>query len=86
MLGRAAPDADPEASQRRPRDSARVGAPEQLVPGLLVEAAQAPLVPPAVVVECDAPDEVPPHRVGLGNSWLGLKKEKKNWQTLFSII
>ena len=60
MLGRAAHDADPEASQRQPRDSVRVGAPEQLVPGLLVEAAQAPLVPTAVVVERDAPDEVPP--------------------------
>ena len=60
VLGRAATVADPEASQRRPRESARVGALEQLVPGLLVEAAQAPLVPPAVVVERDAPDEVPP--------------------------
>ena len=60
MLGRAAPVADLEASQRWPRESARVGALEQLVPGLLVEAAQAPLVPPAAVVERDAPDEVPP--------------------------
>ena len=60
MLGRAALVADPEASQRRPRDSVRVGALEQLVPGLLVEAAQAPLVPPAAVVERDAPDEVLP--------------------------
>ena len=60
VLGRAAPVADPVASQWRPRDLARVRAPEQLVPGLLVEAAQAPLVPPAVVVERNAPDEVPP--------------------------
>ena len=56
VLGRAAPVAVLEASQRR--ETARVGALEQLVPGLLVEAAQAPLVPPAVVVERDAPDEV----------------------------
>ena len=60
VLGRAAPDADPEASQCRPRESARIGALEQLVPGLLVEAAQAPLVPSAMVVERDAPDEVLP--------------------------
>ena len=56
VLGRAAPVTNLEASQRQP---ARVGALEQLVPGLLVEAAQAPLVPPAVVVERDPPDEVP---------------------------
>ena len=55
MLGRAAPVADLEASQRR--ESARVGALEQPVPRLLVEAVQAP---PAVVVESDAPDEVLP--------------------------
>ena len=60
VLGRAAPDADLGASQRWLRDSARVGALEQLVPGLLVEAAQAPLVPPAAVVEHDAPEEVLP--------------------------
>ena len=60
VLGRAAPVADLVASQRWPRESARVGALEQLVPGLLVEAAQAPLVPPAVVVERDAPNEVLP--------------------------
>ena len=52
VLGRAAPDADLGASQRR--ESARVGALKQLVPGLLVEAVHAPLVPPAVVVERDA--------------------------------
>ena len=38
VLGRAAPVADLVASQRRPRESARVGALEQLVLGLLVEA------------------------------------------------
>ena len=58
VLGRAAPVADLVAAQRR--ESARVGALEQLVPGLLVEAAQAPLVPLAVVMERDAPDEVLP--------------------------
>ena len=60
VLGRVATVADLEASQRRLRESAWVGALEQLVPGLLVEVAQAPLVPPAVVVESDAPDEVLP--------------------------
>ena len=57
VLGRAAPDADLSAAQRR--ESARVGAREQLVPGMVVEVALGPLVPP-VVVERDAPDEVPP--------------------------
>ena len=38
----------------------RVGALEQVAPGQQVEAAQAPLVPPVLVVERDAPDEVPP--------------------------
>ena len=33
---------------------------EQRVPGMLVEAALGPSVPPVVVVERDAPDEVPP--------------------------
>ena len=60
VLGRAAPVADLLASQRRPREAARVGALEQMVPGLLVETAHAPLVPPAVLVERDAPDEVLP--------------------------
>ena len=57
VLGRAAPVADLSASRRR--ESARVGALEQLVPGMLVEAALGPLVPPAVV-EHDAPDEALP--------------------------
>ena len=39
--------------------SARVGALEQLVPGMLVEAALGPSVPPAGV-EHDAPDEALP--------------------------
>ena len=60
MLVRAAPVADLWALQRQPRETARVRALEQLVPGLLVEVAQAPLVPPVVVVERDAPNEVPP--------------------------
>ena len=57
--GSAAPVADPGAPHRRARASAWVGALEQMAPGQQVEAAQAPLVPPAVVVERDAPDEVP---------------------------
>ena len=60
VLGRAAPVADLWASQHRPRETARVGVLEQLVQGLLVEAVQAPLVPPVGVVERDVPDEVPP--------------------------
>ena len=56
-LGRAAPVADLSAS--RCRESARVGALEQLVPGMLVEAALGPSVPP-VEVEHDAPDKVLP--------------------------
>ena len=60
VLGRAAPVAYLCALHRRPQETAQVGALEQLVPGLLVEAAQAPLVQTAVVVERDAPDEVPP--------------------------
>ena len=58
VLGRAAPVADLSVPRRR--ESARVGALEQRVPGMLVEAALGPSVPPVVVVERDAPDEVPP--------------------------
>ena len=58
VLGRVAPVAALEASRRR--ESAQVGALEQLVPGMLVEAALGPSVPPVVVVEREAPDEVPP--------------------------
>ena len=58
VLGRTAPVADLLASRRR--ESARVGALEQLMPGMLVEAALGPSVPPVVVVERDAPDEVRP--------------------------
>ena len=70
VLRRAAPVADLSASRRR--ESARVGALEQLVPGMLVEAALEQLVPgmlveaalgpsvPLAVVERDAPDEVLP--------------------------
>ena len=43
----------------RRRESTRVGALEQLVPGMLVEAALGPSVPLAVV-EHDAPDEALP--------------------------
>ena len=57
MLGRAAPGLDLSAAQRR--ESARVGAREQQVPGMVVEAALGPWDPP-VVVELDAPDEGPP--------------------------
>ena len=57
MGGRAARVAALKASRRR--ESARVGAREQLVPGMMVEVALGPLVPP-VVVELDAPDEGPP--------------------------
>ena len=56
MLGRAAPDPDLSAAQRR--ESARVGAREQQVPGVLMEAL-GPSDPPAQV-ELDAPDEGPP--------------------------
>ena len=59
-LGSAAPVSDPWAPQQRARASARVGALEQVVPGRQVKAAQAPLDPPAVVVERGAPCEVPP--------------------------
>ena len=59
MLGSAAPVADPGASHQRPRALAQVGALEQLVPGMLVEAALGPSVLLAVV-ERDAPDEVLP--------------------------
>ena len=57
MLGRAAPVRDLSAAQRR--ESLRVGAREQQVPGMVVEAALGPWDPP-VVVELDAPDEGPP--------------------------
>ena len=57
VLGRAVPDPDLSAVQRR--ESARVGAREQQVPGVVVEAALGPSDPPAVV-ELDAPDEGPP--------------------------
>ena len=56
MLGRTAPGADLSAGQRR--ESARVGAREQLGPGLVVEALG--LSGPPAVVELDAPDEDPP--------------------------
>ena len=56
VLGRAAPDPDLSAAQRR--ESARVGAREQLVPGLVVEALG--LSGPPAAVERDAPDEDPP--------------------------
>ena len=58
VLGRTALVADLSASRRR--ESARVGVLEQLVPGMLVEVALGPSVPPVLVVERDAPDEVPP--------------------------
>ena len=61
-LGSGAPVADPGAPLRRVRALARVGALEQVVPGWQVEATQAPLVPPALVVERDAPAEVSPAR------------------------
>ena len=55
VLGRAAPVADLSAPQRR--ESARVGPLEQRVPGILVEVALGPSVPPVVVVvERDAPE------------------------------
>ena len=57
VLGRAAPVADLSRSRRR--ELARVGALEQLAPGMLVEAALGPSVPTAVV-ERDAPDEALP--------------------------
>ena len=56
VLGRAAPGADLSAAQRR--ESARVGAREQQVPGLVVEALG--LSDPPAVEERDAPDEDPP--------------------------
>ena len=58
VLERAAPVDHLSTSQRQ--ESARVGAQEQLVPGMLVKAALGPSVPPAVVVEHDAPDEALP--------------------------
>ena len=58
-LGSAAPVVDPGAPHQRERASAWVGALEQVAPVQQVEAAQAPLVPPVLVVERDAPDEVP---------------------------
>ena len=60
--GSAAPVFDPWAPLWRARALVRVGALEQQVPGWQVEAVQAPLIPPAVLVERDAPDEVSPAR------------------------
>ena len=57
VLGRAAPGPDLSAGQRR--ESARVGARKQQVPGMVVEAALGPWDLP-VVEELDAPDEGPP--------------------------
>ena len=56
VLGRAAPGADLSAAQRR--KSARVGAREQLGPGILVEALG--LSGPPAAVERNTPDEDPP--------------------------
>ena len=75
MTGSAALVFDPWAPQRQARASARVGALEQLVQGWQVEAVQAPLVPPAVVVERDAPNEVSPVREARLRAALGQGQE-----------
>ena len=67
MLGRAAPGADLSAAQRR--ESARVGAREQLGPGMLVEALG--LSGPPAAVERDTPDEDPPAGWDVGCSETG---------------